>query len=144
MPSFGALAGWGGLPVEAAKSSADAGGREASSARGPLPGFTEVFCKWPGESELGVGDDDQPGPAIGGCGLAEFGNGPAQRLLDHPEGMFKIEPAQEPLPESVDIPGRCTGAGPPQPDRPGVAVPAQVLHAKTDDGAFDDRSRPSG
>lgn len=65
----------GGLPVEAAKSSADAGGREASSARGPLPGFTEVFCEWPGESELGVGDDDQPGPAIGGCGLAEFGNG---------------------------------------------------------------------
>lgn len=79
--------------MEAAKSSTDARGCEAPLAGGPFPGIAEVFCEEPGKAELGVGCDDEPCPAVGGGWLAEFGSGPPQRLLEHSEGVLKVESA---------------------------------------------------
>ncbi|GFN09830.1 hypothetical protein GCM10010298_69580 [Streptomyces microflavus] len=56
--------------MEAAKSSTDARGCEAPVAGGPFPGIAEVFCEGPGRAELGMGRDDEPGPAAGGGWLA--------------------------------------------------------------------------
>lgn len=56
-----------------------------------------------GEAELGVGGDDQPGPQVGGRGVADLGDRPAEGLLEQPEGVFKIESAEERLPAQVDI-----------------------------------------
>ena len=96
--------------MEAAKSSADAGGGEAGGPGGSFPGPEEVLGQGPGEAEVGVSGDDQPGPAVRRLGGAELRAGPAERLLDHPEGMFKIEPSKERLPEPVDISGRRADA----------------------------------
>lgn len=122
----------------------DTCGCEAPLACGPLPGLAEVFCEGPGKAELGVGGDDEPGPAVGGGWLAELGSGPPQRLLEHPEGVLKIESAQERLPEPVHIPSSSGGGRPPQPDGPGAAVSTEVVDLKTDDGAFDDRQLSFG
>ena len=53
-----------------------------------------------GQAELGVRGDDQPGPAVGGGGVAELRAGPAEGLLEQPEGVFEVEAAQERLPAS--------------------------------------------
>ncbi|MDQ1040197.1 hypothetical protein QFZ75_006613 [Streptomyces sp. V3I8] len=53
--------------------------------------------------------------------------------------MFQVESAQEGLPEAVRVSGGVARGRPPQPDRLGVAVAAQVADLQTDDDAFDDR-----
>lgn len=58
-----------------------------------------------GDPELGVRGDDEPGPAVGRFGGADFRGGPAQDLLDQPEGVLAVEPARERLPEPVDVCG---------------------------------------
>jgi len=62
-----------------------------------------------GEAELGVGSDDDPRPAVCGLGVADLRGGPAEDLLEQPEGVFKIETAQKRLPQAVHV-RRC-GAG---------------------------------
>jgi hypothetical protein len=51
-----------------------------------------------------VGGDDQPGPQIGRVWIADLGKyGPAQGLLEQPEGVFKMEPVEERLSAQVDV-----------------------------------------
>jgi hypothetical protein len=66
--------------VETAKSPADTRGCEAPLACGPLPGLAEVFCEGTGKAELGMGGNDEPGPAIGGGRLAAVRPGSLLRL----------------------------------------------------------------
>ena len=92
----------------------------------------------PGEAELGVGGDDQPGPAVGGLRGAELRAGPAEGLFEQPEGVFQVEAAQERLPPAVDVGGGGAGGRGPQPHRLGVTVAGQVLDLQADQGALDD------
>src|SRR5215217_3143901 len=59
---------------ELRKRLADAGGREGAAvgALGPFPGQADVRDGAAGEAELGVGEQDQPGPAVGLLGVAQL------------------------------------------------------------------------
>ncbi len=48
-------------------------GVESVRRAGFLPGAAPVGCQWPGEAELGVGGEDQPGPSVGRFGVRIFG-----------------------------------------------------------------------
>ena len=103
-PGFGGsghVGGTGGLHAEVAEPPADAGGGEPARRGGPFPGAAQILGEGPGEAELGVGGDDQPRPQVGRVRIADLGDGPAQGLCEQPESMFKIEPAEERLPGSV-------------------------------------------
>src|SRR6266540_1722104 len=89
----------------------------------------------------GLAGDDQPGPPVRRLRVAEFRRGPAQDLLEHSEGMFKIETAQERLPQAVHVSGRGAGERAPQPYRLGVPVAGQVIDLEADQGALDDWQR---
>ena len=73
--------------------------------------------------------------------VAEFRGGPPQDLFKQPEGVLKIKPAQERLPQPVHLRGRGAGRRAPQPQRLGGAVTGQVIHLQADQGALDDRQR---
>ena len=57
----------------------------------------EAYCQVAGEPELGVGGDDEPGPAVGGGRVAQFRPGPAELLLQEPERALNVAAAQERL-----------------------------------------------
>lgn len=87
---------------------ADPGRGEPVRCGGCLPGTAEVRGEGPGEPELGVGDDQNPGPAIGGLGSTQFRGGPAQGLLREAECVLQVEAAEECLPEAVHVAGGGT------------------------------------
>jgi hypothetical protein len=115
----------GGPRVDVPESAADPSGGEAARGGGALPGAAEVVGQRPGETQLGVAGDDQPGPAVGGLGGAELRAGPAEGLLKQPEGVLKIEPAEKRLPPAVDVGGGGAGARRPQPHRLGSRSPGR-------------------
>ncbi len=80
---------------------ADAGGSEPVRRAGFFPGTASVACEGAGETELGVGGDDQPGPAVGGLGGADLRGGPGEGLLEQAEGVFDVEASQVGLPETI-------------------------------------------
>ena len=72
----------------------DPGGRPGPGLAGfGAPAGQQVAGEVPGEAELGVSGDDQPGPAVGGVRVADFGGGSAEGLLEQAEGVFQVEPA---------------------------------------------------
>src|SRR4249920_4193322 len=75
------------------ESPADPGWGQPARRGGPFPGQAQVIGQWPGEAELGVAGDDEPGPPVGGGGVADLGGGPAEDLLEQPEGVFEVEAA---------------------------------------------------
>src|SRR5271166_4266024 len=105
----------GQCAVDVPESLADPGGGQAAGRGGALPGQAEVFGDAAGEPELGQGGQDQPGPPVGGGGVAEPGAGPAEDLLEEPECVFDIETPQERLPAAVYPGGIRGGIGGPQP-----------------------------
>src|SRR5215471_1784994 len=83
-------AGWGGCcDAEAAKSAADSGGGEPPGRGGPFPRQAQVVSQRPGEPELGVDGEGQPGPPVGGGRVADLRRGPAEHLLEQAEGVLK-------------------------------------------------------
>ena len=66
-----------------------------------FPGQAYVLDDGSGQSELGVGGGDEPGPAVGLCGCAQSWGGPAQGVLDEPEGVLDVETAQVAGPAGV-------------------------------------------
>src|SRR6516165_1588736 len=80
---------------------ADPGGREPPGRAGPLPGQPQVGGEGPGQAELGVAGDDQPGPPVRGGGVADLRRGPAQDLLEQAECVLQVKAAQECLPQPV-------------------------------------------
>ena len=66
--------GWNGdLRSEVAKSAAYPGGSQPSGWAGPFPGAAQIDGQVTGQAQLGVRGDDQPGPAVGGGGVTQFG-----------------------------------------------------------------------
>src|ERR1035441_9151100 len=70
---------------------------------GFLPGAAQIAGEMPGEAQLGMAGDDDPGPPVSGGGVADLRGGPAEDLLEQPEGVLEIETAQERLPEPVHV-----------------------------------------
>jgi hypothetical protein len=62
---------------------------EPAALAGPLPGQPDVGGEGPGQAALGVAGDDQPGPPVGGGGVADLRGGPPQDLLEQAECMLK-------------------------------------------------------
>ena len=94
---------------------------------GLLPRTAQILDEATREAELGMGGDDQPGPAVGGLGSTDLRTGPAQGLLEQPKRVLEIEPAQVGLPPAVHVPSGGAGGRGPQPDRVEVAVAGQVV-----------------
>src|SRR6187402_334359 len=106
---------------ELRKPLAHAGGCEGTTGRtlGALPGEAPVLNGEAGQAELGVGQQDQPGPAIGLLGVADAGRGPVERLLAEAVGVLQVEAVDVRPPEHGEI--RCARAAPPEPELLGDA-----------------------
>src|SRR3954453_6457899 len=59
----------GDLRPEGGKSAADPGGGQSPGRAGSFPGAAQIHGELTGQAQLGVGGDDQPGPAVGGGGV---------------------------------------------------------------------------
>jgi len=70
---FRRAGGNGQVLADTAKPTADAGGGKAAGWAGPLPGQPDIGGEVAGEVQLGVGGDDEPGPAVGGGRVPQFG-----------------------------------------------------------------------
>ena len=128
--------------VDVPEPAADPGGGQAAGRGGPFPGQAQVRCQRPGEPQLGVAGDDDPGPPVRCLGVSEFRGGPPEDLLEQPERVLKIETAEERLPHPVHRGGRGAGDRAPQPHRLGSTVPGQAVHLQAHQGALDHRQRP--
>jgi hypothetical protein len=71
--------------VDAPEPGPDSGRGEPAGSAGLLPGQADVGGEVADEPELGVAGDDQPGPPVGGGGVAQLGPGPAEYLLEEPD-----------------------------------------------------------
>ena len=131
-----------GLCAQAPKPAADPGWGEPLGRGRSFPGPPEIIGEAPGQPKLGMRDDDQPGPAVSGGGIAELRDGPAQGLLEQPEGVFQVEPAQERLPAAIDLGWGGAGLGPPQPQRFRVLPAGELVDLQPDHGALHDRQLP--
>ena len=136
---FGCTGWQGALHAEVPEPPSHPGRGEFVRLSRPFPGAAEVGDQATDEAELSVRGDDQPGPSVGGLRIADFRAGPAEGLLDHSEGVLKIESPQECVPEPVDIHLARAGARPPQPDWLGVRTVGQTVDLESDHGALDDR-----
>jgi hypothetical protein len=67
--------------VDVPESAADPGGGEPPGRGEAFPGQAQVGGQRPGEPELGMAGDDDPGPPVGGGRVADLGGGPAEGLL---------------------------------------------------------------
>jgi hypothetical protein len=83
----------GQVGVEVRESPADAGGGEPPRLGRGFPGEAQVGGEGSGGGQLGESGDHQPGPSVGGLRIADLGNGPAQGLLQEPEGVLDVEAA---------------------------------------------------
>ena len=93
----------GGLWADVQEVAADADGSERVRGAGLFPGTAPVSGEWAGEAELGVGGEDQPGPAVGGFRRADLRGGPAEGLFEQAEGVLDVEAPQVCLPETVGV-----------------------------------------
>ena len=100
-----------GLRADVPKPAADAGGGESPGRDGPFPGAAQIGGAAAGQSKLGVGGDHQPVPAISGGWFTDLRCGPSEGLLEQPEGVFEVEPAQKRLPTAIDLSGDEGAAG---------------------------------
>ena len=125
--------------MEVAKPASDPGRGQPLGWGGSLPGAAEIVGEAAGQPQLGVGGDDQPGPAVPGGGVTDLGYGPAEGLFEQAEGVFQVEAAQERLPAAIDVGRGGVGLRPPQPQRFRVLLSGQVLDLQPDQGALDDR-----
>src|ERR1019366_2459739 len=137
---FGILEDWLGAQcwLKSAKPSPDEGGGESAGFVSSFPWEAEVVNEVACEAELGVGGEDEPGPAVGLFGVAQRWGGPAQGVLEEPEGVLDVEAAQVSPPTDVEVEGGSRG---PEPQR--LLGPAggfgQGLDVDPDHGAGHDR-----
>src|SRR3954447_16910918 len=92
---FRSVGGQGDVWAEVSKPAADPGRCQPTRPDRFLPGSAQVGGERAGETQLGVGGDDQPRPPVGCLRSADLRDGPAQGLFEQPEGVFEIETAQE-------------------------------------------------
>ncbi len=70
--------GWaGGRRADVPEPPPDPGGGEPACSGRAFPGLAQILGQWPGQPELGMRGDDQPGPAVRCLRGAGLGAGPA-------------------------------------------------------------------
>src|SRR4029453_19229794 len=123
----------------------DSAGYHRSSRQGWLPGQPVVGDQGSGESELGEGGQDQPGPPVGLLGRADLRGGPAEGLFREPEGVLDVEPADGGAPDPVEVQAGLVVAVPPQPQgfRLTITASGQPRDLQPDQGALDDAHLPT-
>ena len=67
-----------------------------------FPGPAQVSGEGAGEQELGVGGDDDTGPAVGLLGGADLGGGEAEGALEGADGVLDVESCEVGAPELVE------------------------------------------
>ena len=80
-----------------------------------MPGQAHVGYLVTGQAQLDMGQNQQPGPAIGSRGRAQLGHRPLECLLEEAESVLNREAADRGLPDLRQI-GRGRGP-PPEPER---------------------------
>src|SRR5450755_3459607 len=106
--------GWlGRRRADVPKPPADARWGQPPWRGGSFPGAAQVSGERPGEPQLGMAADDQPGPPVSSLGVADLRDGPPEDLFEQAEGVLQVEPAQEPLPQTVRVIWGGAGAGEP-------------------------------
>ena len=102
-----------------------------------LPGAAQAGSQRAGEQELGVRGHDEPGPAVGLPGIADFRGGESEGALEELEGVLDVEPGEVGAPELVQ--GQGAGSGVPQPHGAvRVAAVRQAFDGDVDEGAVQD------
>src|SRR4249919_3129702 len=91
-------------------------GRELAAGRTlrSLPGEALIVDGETGQPELGVGEQDEPGPAIRLLGVANARGGPVEGLLAEAVGVLQVEAVDVRPPDDGEI-GRA-GTSPPEPE----------------------------
>src|ERR1039457_7034815 len=135
---FRCTGGLGCFRADVPKPAADAGRGQPAWEGGAFPGVAQVSGQSAGQAQLGMAGYDQPGPPVRSVRVADLGDGPPEDLLEQPESVLQVEPAQERLPQPVHLTRSGAGARGPQPDRLGVPVARQMVDLQADQGAFDD------
>ncbi len=77
--------------AEVTKLTTDAARGEALLAQGALPGQALVCDEGLSQPQLGVGQHDECGPAVGLCWVAHPRGSPAQALFGEAEGVLNVE-----------------------------------------------------
>lgn len=93
------------MSADVPEPAADSGRGEPVGCGGFLPVAAEVFGERTGKSELGVSDDQNPGPAVRGFGGTEFRGGPAEGLLREAEGAPDRSDGEKPARSGLRRPG---------------------------------------
>lgn len=70
---------------------------------GTLPGKWSVADEGTREAQLRVGEQDQPGPAVGLFRIADAGQGSIERLLEGTGGMLQVEAAHVRAPGAIQV-----------------------------------------
>jgi hypothetical protein len=104
----------GDQPLRQGRADAGRGERAAGGALGVLPGPVPGGNRPAGAAQLRVGQQHQPGPAIGRLGVADPGRGPVGPLLTEAVGVLQIEAVDVRPPEHRPV--RRPRAAPPQPE----------------------------
>jgi hypothetical protein len=69
----------------------------------------------------------------------QAGSGESKSLLEEPEGVLRVEPAQVQMPEPIQVVLGAEGVARPQPQGLGLPVTGQVLDCEMDEGGGHDR-----
>src|SRR5882757_4961064 len=80
-----------------------------------LPGSAQIGGQGPGQAELGVRGEDQPGPPFALFRGPDLWHGPAEQGLEQAKCVLDVETAQIGLPEQVQVEPGPGGGGVPQP-----------------------------
>jgi hypothetical protein len=84
---------------------------EPGGVAGAFPRQAVVGDETAGKPQLGVGRDDEPGPAVGLLWGAQRWSGPAERALREPERVLDVEASQVGPPADIEVGGEELGVG---------------------------------
>jgi hypothetical protein len=117
---------------------ADPVGRQLSGLERTLPGQALIGDEGARQPQAGVGQQRQPGPAVGLDGMAEAGQRPVQAAFEEAKGMFLGKAAHVGPPEDREV--WCARARSPEPEHLRLAgVSGQAADFYQHDGAAHDR-----
>jgi hypothetical protein len=138
---------WGGQDRESQekcrKPASDPFGSEFSGRLGTVPGERVVAGQGAGETHLGVGQDNEPRPAVRLRGVAHAWQRPIQGLFQESERMLHIEAAHVGAPGAIQVRDGVVilGCMPPEPKRLGLArLLGQTADLDQEERPADDRA----
>jgi len=115
-------------------------GREWARVQAAFPRQAPVRDDGAGQPKLSVGQEHQPGPAVGLLRVADARRRPGEDLFAEAEGVFLVKPPDIGPPKQRQVEGAPVGTLPPQPELLRLTrLARQALHLDAHQGAPDDR-----